>query len=316
MQWTLRVVAAGVIAACGFAAPVAGGQTVASASVSGIVSDPSGVLPGATVRLKNLETNEVREAAADERGRYRLLYVPVGRYELTATAPGFAPASVPLTLTVGQTRDVPLRADGGGGDGIGADHPACAAGRDHADPVVRHDRAAGNRLAAAQRAQLSRPRAARAERHAHQHAIGRAVCRDLGRARHRHHRRRSAQHRQHLHRRRSVGERRCRGSGRDLLRPGSDPRVPGDHLRRCGRVRTRLRRHDQHRHAVGHERRPWPAVWVLPRRCAGCPERAGDCRRPAVTAAVRNDARRAARRRIARSGSPTSSARSRTRPDS
>ena len=108
MQWTLRVVAAGVIAACGFAAPVAGGQTVASASVSGIVSDPSGVLPGATVRLKNLETNEVREAAADERGRYRLLYVPVGRYELTATAPGFAPASVPLTLTVGQTRDVPL----------------------------------------------------------------------------------------------------------------------------------------------------------------------------------------------------------------
>jgi len=41
MQWTLRVVAAGVIAACGFAAPVAGGQTVASASVSGIVSDPN-----------------------------------------------------------------------------------------------------------------------------------------------------------------------------------------------------------------------------------------------------------------------------------
>ena len=79
------VVAAGLIAVCGLAAPVAGGQTVASASVSGTVSDPSGVLPGATVRLRNVETNEIREAAADERGRYRSLYVPVGRYELTAT---------------------------------------------------------------------------------------------------------------------------------------------------------------------------------------------------------------------------------------
>src|SRR4051812_5238731 len=108
MQWKLRVVAAGLIAACGLAGPVAGGQTVASASVSGIVSDPSGVLPGATVRLKNLETNEVRETSADERGRYRLLYLPVGRYELTATAADLAPATVPLTLTIGQTRDVPL----------------------------------------------------------------------------------------------------------------------------------------------------------------------------------------------------------------
>ena len=33
--------------------PAFAGQTVASASVSGTVSDPSGVLPGATVRLRN-----------------------------------------------------------------------------------------------------------------------------------------------------------------------------------------------------------------------------------------------------------------------
>ncbi len=85
MPWKLGVVAAGLIAVCGLPAPVAAGQTVASASVSGTVSDPSGVLPGATVRLRNVETNEIREVVADERGRYRLLYVPVGRYELTAT---------------------------------------------------------------------------------------------------------------------------------------------------------------------------------------------------------------------------------------
>ena len=34
---------------------------------------------------------------------------------------------------------------------------------------------------------------------------------------------------------------------------GSDPRVPGGHLRRRRRVRPRVERHDQHRHAVGHE---------------------------------------------------------------
>ncbi|MEO7273264.1 MAG: carboxypeptidase-like regulatory domain-containing protein, partial [Vicinamibacterales bacterium] len=79
---------------------MAEGQTVASASVSGTVSDPSGVLPGAAVRLRNVETNEIREAAADDRGRFRLLSVPVSRYELTATAVDLAPATVPLTLTV------------------------------------------------------------------------------------------------------------------------------------------------------------------------------------------------------------------------
>src|SRR3954452_3992837 len=98
MQWKVCVVFAGLIAVCGLTAPVAEGQTVASASVSGTVSDPSGVLPGAAVRLRNVDTNETREAAADDRGRYHLLYVPVGRYELTAVSPGLTPVTVPITF--------------------------------------------------------------------------------------------------------------------------------------------------------------------------------------------------------------------------
>ena len=96
-------------AAVCLASPARAAQAVASATVTGTVSDPAGPAAGAAVRITNLETNDVREVSTDERGRYRILYVPVGRYELTATEGSFAPATVPLTLTVGQTLDVPLR---------------------------------------------------------------------------------------------------------------------------------------------------------------------------------------------------------------
>ena len=109
MNLRIRVLAACLAAAGGLAPPVQAAQAVASATVSGIVSDPSGVLVGATVRLKNLDTNDERDTTSDERGRYRILYVPVGRYELTAVSPNLTPVTVPLTLAVGQTLDVPLR---------------------------------------------------------------------------------------------------------------------------------------------------------------------------------------------------------------
>ena len=109
MSYRARVLAACLVSAWSLAPPPAAAQTVAAATVSGTVSDPSGILAGASVRLRSLDTNEVRETAADERGRYRLVYVPVGRYELTASAVNLVPATVALTLAVGQTLEVPLR---------------------------------------------------------------------------------------------------------------------------------------------------------------------------------------------------------------
>jgi len=89
-------------------------QSVASATVTGTVSDPTNaVVVGATVSLKNLDTNEARETTTNDRGRYRLLYIPVGRYELWATAPNFAPAKISLTLAIGQAFEVPLQLTAG-----------------------------------------------------------------------------------------------------------------------------------------------------------------------------------------------------------
>src|SRR5258705_4770375 len=87
-----------------------GQQIVASASVSGTVHDSSdAVVPSAVVRLHRDDTNQVSERVTEDRGRYRFVWVPVGTYELTAEAPGFAPARARLDLTIGKAVDVALQ---------------------------------------------------------------------------------------------------------------------------------------------------------------------------------------------------------------
>src|SRR6185436_14696556 len=84
-------------------------QLVASASVSGTVRDSSdAVVPSADVRLRNVETNQLFERVTDDLGRYRFVSVPVGTYDLTAGAPGFATARTRLELTIGKAVDVSL----------------------------------------------------------------------------------------------------------------------------------------------------------------------------------------------------------------
>lgn len=92
------------------AAPANAQQTVSSASITGIVFDPSGaVVRSARVHLRNQETGHVVERITDEAGRYRFVSVPVGSYELFATAPGFSTTSVALQLRVADAVDMPIR---------------------------------------------------------------------------------------------------------------------------------------------------------------------------------------------------------------
>jgi len=52
-------------------------------SISGFVRDPSAsAIAGATVALTNSETGVVHTVTADERGYYRALALPVGRYDV------------------------------------------------------------------------------------------------------------------------------------------------------------------------------------------------------------------------------------------
>lgn len=77
-----------------------------ASSIDGVVVDATGaVLPAVTITLIQPSTGANRTAITDSRGVFRAPLLPVGVYELTATAAGFeARKQSGVVLTVGQTR--------------------------------------------------------------------------------------------------------------------------------------------------------------------------------------------------------------------
>lgn len=87
------------------------GQTqITSGTIQGTVVDERGAsVPGASVEIRNLDTNFSRTATTDEDGRFVALLLPSGRYQLTVTRQGFATLVVEnANLTVGQAMNLPL----------------------------------------------------------------------------------------------------------------------------------------------------------------------------------------------------------------
>ena len=95
----------------GFAASAVAQST--TGSISGVVVDQSkSVLPGVTIDVRNVETGVQRSQVTDDRGRYRALNLPPGRYRVHAELSGFQPIDtaeilvqigldVPVDLTLG-----------------------------------------------------------------------------------------------------------------------------------------------------------------------------------------------------------------------
>jgi len=81
-----------------------------SASIKGVVTDPSGApVASSAMVTKNLETGETRSASTDDAGRYLVLALPVGEYEVRATKAGFQEAvRSGIRLVVGQEASVDL----------------------------------------------------------------------------------------------------------------------------------------------------------------------------------------------------------------
>ncbi|MGH9845372.1 MAG: carboxypeptidase regulatory-like domain-containing protein, partial [Blastocatellia bacterium] len=81
-------------------------------TILGQVADPQqAVIANATVTARNVETNTSRTATTDSEGRYRFPNLPVGNYEVTVNAPGFAKyVRSGITLLVNQDAvvDVPM----------------------------------------------------------------------------------------------------------------------------------------------------------------------------------------------------------------
>ena len=96
---------------CCLCAPFSMGQV--SASLSGVISDPTGAaVSGASVEVNSLDTGVSRTATTDASGGYRFVALPVGLYEVRVMKDGFAEAiRSGIRLAVGQdaTADLSLR---------------------------------------------------------------------------------------------------------------------------------------------------------------------------------------------------------------
>src|SRR6201982_4107114 len=82
-----------------------------SASIKGIVTDASGAaVPGATVTIRNVETGTLRSSATDDAGRYLVLALHVGEYQVRIARAGFRDAvRSGILLVVGQEASVDLQ---------------------------------------------------------------------------------------------------------------------------------------------------------------------------------------------------------------
>ncbi len=81
-----------------------------SAGFSGTITDPTGAaVPAAAVTVKNADTGALRNSTTDGEGRYRVLYLPVGEYEIRVKKTGFSEAvRKGVHLAVGQEATVDL----------------------------------------------------------------------------------------------------------------------------------------------------------------------------------------------------------------
>ncbi|HEV2705946.1 MAG TPA: carboxypeptidase regulatory-like domain-containing protein [Pyrinomonadaceae bacterium] len=85
-------------------------------SISGQIQDEKGAaIPNAAVTVRNVQTNESRVTQTDEEGRYRVVNLPVGDYEVTVEAPGFAryvQSGITLLLNQPAVVDASMKAGG------------------------------------------------------------------------------------------------------------------------------------------------------------------------------------------------------------
>ena len=105
--WIINLSILALLLSC-FCVPFSAAQV--SASLSGLITDPSGAaVSAASVTAKNLDTGLSRTVPTDHGGRYRFFALPVGPYEVRVTKDGFAGGGRSgIRLMVGQDATVDL----------------------------------------------------------------------------------------------------------------------------------------------------------------------------------------------------------------
>ena len=71
---------------------VALAQSTTAGAIGGVVSNPNKeVVPGASVTVRNAETNKEDSATTDDQGRFKVVNLQPGTYVVTINSPGFSP---------------------------------------------------------------------------------------------------------------------------------------------------------------------------------------------------------------------------------
>src|SRR5256886_414148 len=106
----LKSLGIGLLVILAMALPTLSQTQITTGTIQGTVTDANGaIVPGASVEIKNLDTNLTRTLTTDEGGRFVALALPPGPYSLTVTKQGFATAvAEKLDLTVGQALNLPV----------------------------------------------------------------------------------------------------------------------------------------------------------------------------------------------------------------
>jgi hypothetical protein len=100
-----------VLTALALASAVWAQAQITSGVIQGVLTDESGgVVPGATVEVKNVGTNLTKTLTTDSEGRFVFLQLPPGQYTLTVSSQGYAThVQENFPLTVGQAISLNLK---------------------------------------------------------------------------------------------------------------------------------------------------------------------------------------------------------------
>jgi hypothetical protein len=106
-RWRWRVLGTIATLLCLAIASQAFAQGAGNSTVTGTVTDNSGVIPGALVTLTETATNVVRTNTSNEAGVFRFAALPPGRYSVKVSLDGFTPVSVDnFNVDAGAIRDL------------------------------------------------------------------------------------------------------------------------------------------------------------------------------------------------------------------
>lgn len=106
----LKSLGIGLLVMAAMALPTFSQTQMTTGTIQGTVTDANGgIVPGANVEIRNLETNFSKTVFTDDGGRFVALAMPPGKYSVTVSRQGFATAvAESLVLTIGQALNLPV----------------------------------------------------------------------------------------------------------------------------------------------------------------------------------------------------------------